>query len=109
MFGSDVFALVIIVELKQLVDGVRFIEKMLANPVDKDAIATDLAPMRRLFMKSVVARLDLPARTLLQSEHLTVKKPGTGIPPYRLHEVIGRRLRRPLNADDLLHDEDLED
>ncbi len=109
MFGPDVSASVTTGELKQLVDGIRFIEKMLANPVDKDATATELAPMRQLFMKSLVARIDLPERTILQPEHLTVKKPGTGIPHSRLQELIGRRLRRPLKADDILHEDDLED
>lgn len=36
-------------QLKQLVEGVRFIEKA-KQPVDKDALARELAPMRALFM-----------------------------------------------------------
>ena len=59
-----------------------------------------------MFTKSVVARQDLPAGTVLQSEHLTVKKPGTGIPAARLPEIIGRRLKKPVKADaQILKDE----
>lgn len=107
MFGPDVPASVTTVELRQLVEGVRFIEKMMASPVDKDAMAHELAPMRDLFIKSVVARVDLPAGTVLQEEHLTVKKPGTGIPAMRLPELIGRRLARAVQADEMLREDDL--
>lgn len=48
-FGLDVDASITIEELCQLVEGVRFIEKA-KTPVDKDALAKELEPMRRLFM-----------------------------------------------------------
>ena len=59
---------------KQLVEGVRFIEKMNANPVDKDAMAREMSPMRSLFTKSAVAKEDLYAGTILQEDHLAFKK-----------------------------------
>jgi N-acetylneuraminate synthase len=107
MFGPDVPASVTTAELRQLVEGIRFIEKMQTNPVDKDLISQELAPMRNLFTKSVVVRMDLPASTVLQKEHLTMKKPGTGIPAMRLPELIGRRLTRHVKADEILQDSDL--
>ena len=39
MFGPDVSASLTPGQLQQVVEGVRFIEKALANPVDKDALA----------------------------------------------------------------------
>ena len=109
MFGPDVPASVTTSELRQLVDGVRFIERMLDHPVDKDREAADLGPMRSLFTKSLVARTDLPAGTVLAEEHLTMKKPGTGLPASRLPELFGRRLVRDVKADVLLRETDLED
>src|SRR2546427_3706331 len=94
MFGPDVTASVTTPELRQLVDGVRCIEAMQAHPVDKDAVAGDLAPLRDAFTKSVVARVDLPVGTVLRPEHLAAKKPGTGIPAARLDAVLGAQLRR---------------
>jgi N,N'-diacetyllegionaminate synthase len=105
-FGPDVPASVTVEELAQLVEGIRYIEKMRANPVDKDQLAQELWPMRSLFTKSVVARTQLPAGTILSEAHLAVKKPGTGIPAVRLHELIGRKLRRAVPADHLLQDVD---
>ena len=108
MFGPDVPASVTIEELRQLVDGVRFVEKMRANPVDKDAIAGDMAPLRAIFTKSVVARQPLAAGTVLTGAHLAAKKPGTGIPAERLADIIGRTLRRDIAADAVIREEDLE-
>jgi N,N'-diacetyllegionaminate synthase len=108
MFGPDVSASLTTVELREMVTGIRFIESMLAHPVDKDAVGSELEPLRRLFTKSVVARVDLPAGTVLQAEHLTTKKPGTGLPAARLPELVGARLRRTVRADDLVLETDLD-
>ncbi len=108
MFGPDVVASVTTGELRQLVDGIRFIEAMRANPVDKDIAAKDTAQLRRLFTRSLVARHTLPAGTVLTREHLAIKKPGTGIAPERLDAVIGKRLRRSVEADEVLAVEDVE-
>jgi N-acetylneuraminate synthase len=107
IFGPDVPASVTTEELRQLVEGVRFIEKARSYPVDKDEIAYELAEMRQLFTKSVVARTDLTSGTILQTEHLTVKKPGTGIPAAHLSQIIGRQLAHPLKKDEFLTEEDL--
>ena len=108
MFGPDVVASVTTTELQQLVKGVRFIERMRANPVDKDVAARDTAPLRRIFTRSLVAREALPAGTLLAPEHLAIKKPGTGVSPDRLKDVIGRRLTRAVEADHVLAVADIE-
>lgn len=109
MFGPDVPSSVTSAELRQLVDGVRFVEKMRHADLDKDEMAEELAPLRDLFTKSVVARQDLTVGTVLRLEHLTVKKPGTGIPAARIRDLVGRRLRQPVAADALLKESDLED
>jgi N-acetylneuraminate synthase len=108
MFGPDVVASVTTSELTQLVDGIRFIERMRANPLDKDASAREVEPLRRLFTRSVVARRELPRGTVLEREHLAIKKPGTGIPPERLPELIGKRLARSVVADQMLAAEDID-
>lgn len=108
MFGPDVPVSLTPDELRQLVTGVRFIEKTLANPLDKDAVAREVAPLRDLFTKSVVTRIDLPAGTVLREEHLTAKKPGTGIPATYLPELVGSRLRRSLKANEFVRREDVE-
>jgi N-acetylneuraminate synthase len=108
MFGPDVIASVTTSELRQLVDGVRFIERMRQSPADKDLTAETMGPLRRVFTRSLVARTDLAAGTILTAEHLASKKPGLGISPERLPSVVGRRLNRDLAAAELHAESDLE-
>jgi N-acetylneuraminate synthase len=107
MFGPDVPASITIEELRQLVEGIRFIERMKKNPVDKNAIAEELTGVRSLFTRSIVVRQNLTAGTTLKLEHLTAKKPGTGIPVTRMNEVVGKRLRRDVTANTRLTEVDL--
>jgi len=108
-FGPDVPASLTVDELAQLVRGVRFLENARATPVDKDALAEELAPLRALFMKSAVLTVDLPAGTVLLPEHLAAKKPGSGMPAERIPELVGRRLLNALPRDHLLSQDDLSD
>ena len=102
MFGPDVPASVTPDQLRDLVQGIRFIETMLANPVDKNHVSEDVRGLSKIFTKSVVAGDALPAGTVLKQEHLAVKKPGTGIPANDLPTLIGRRLKRALAPDDVI-------
>jgi N-acetylneuraminate synthase len=106
-FGPDVSASVTTSELKTLVEGVRFNERMRTSAVDKNKMAQEMAPLRNLFSKSIVAEVDLPAGALLTLENLSAKKPGTGIPADRLASMIGRRLCRPLAAGEMLSESHL--
>ncbi|HVB59247.1 MAG TPA: N-acetylneuraminate synthase family protein [Candidatus Acidoferrales bacterium] len=106
-FGPDVVASVTTQELATLAEGVRFIEKMRMNGVNKDAMAGEMSTVRELFTKSLVMQLDLPEGAILTRECLAARKPGTGIPADRLQSMIGRRLRRPITAGEMLREADL--
>ena len=108
MFGPDVKASVTTTEFKQMIEGIRFIERMKANPVDKDAMADEMRPLRSLFTKSIVARTDLPGGTMLRPEHLAIRKPGTGLPEEKLGSVLNRRLKSAVTANTLILEEHLE-
>lgn len=108
MFGPDVPASITVGELAQLVDGVRDIERMIASPVNKEVTSNELSELRTIFTKSVVARRDVQAGTILDSSHLTLKKPGTGLPASDLSSLFGKTLSRNIKADEMvfLHDLD---
>ena len=92
MFGPDVTASLTTSELGQLIEGVRFIERARACPIDKEAIATEFEGLRKIFTKSLFAAQDLPAGTRLKREHLVARKPGTGIAADQVDQIVGRRL-----------------
>jgi N-acetylneuraminate synthase len=106
-FGPDVPASLTIAELRDLVEGARFIRTALQHPVNKDSMAAELSPIRSLFSKSIVAKRNLAAGTVLSATDLAFKKPGTGISPDRVQGVLGRRLTRDIQADTIIAESDL--
>ena len=109
MFGPDVPASVTTAELRQIVEGTACVARMLASPVDKDAAAAALAPMREVFGKSLVSAEALPAGLVLETRHVAFRKAGRGLPPGRLDALVGRRLRRAVPSGEPLADTDFEE
>ena len=107
-FGPDTGSSLTTAELRQLVEGVRTIERALAAPVDKEEVARDLRGMRETFGKSVVASRDLEMGRRLTFEDLAFRKPGTGIPVARYRELLGRRLCRAIGHNQQFKEDDFE-
>lgn len=106
MYGPDVTSSLTTEELTQLVDGVRFYEKALANPVNKDVMADQLQNLRDTFQKSIVARKDISEGEVLSEDNITLKKPGTGIPAAKYEEILGKTAVKNVLKDSLLGLED---
>jgi len=62
----------------------------------------------RVARRSLVARRELEPGHALALEDLDARRPGTGISPMRIDDVVGRRLARPLRAEQLLEPADLD-
>jgi N,N'-diacetyllegionaminate synthase len=101
LYGPDAALAVEPDELEDLVDGIREIETMLANPVDKDDLAP-LAEMKRVFEKSVVSTSRISAGAEILEGMLAAKKPGTGIPARLLPDVLGRTARVDIPPDTVI-------
>lgn len=52
--------------------------------------------------KSVVAVCDIRAGTILSEDCLTVKRPGTGLPPVKKMSLVGRTVRVDIKQDQLI-------
>jgi N-acetylneuraminate synthase len=108
MFGPDIPASITFEGLRMLVDGARFIRNAIDTPVDKDNLSASLAPIKRIFGRSLALQEPLASGTVLSQQNLTLKKPGGGIPYGCLPQVVGKRLAKDTRADRLLAWEDLE-
>lgn len=108
MFGPDTDSSVTFDELRMLVDGIRFIERARANPVDKDRMADELDRMRTIFTKSLVATRNLQAGEILREQDIALKKPGGGLTVERMGELTGRRLVRDVAQDQPLSPDDVD-
>lgn len=106
-FGPDTSSSLTVEMLKTLVDGVRYIERMLDHPVDKDAQARKLEPLHDIFTKSLYAREDLEAGCVLTHAVLGARKPCAGIPVTRLKDVQGICVNRSVRRGEFLRWEDI--
>ena len=84
-------------ELTQLVRRIRIVEASLGSGI-KLPTARELAN-RDAVRKSVVATCDIPASTAIERSMLTIKRPGTGVQPIRIHELVGKLARVAIPAD----------
>ncbi len=55
--------------------------------------------VRSVSRQSLVAARDLPAGHTLTRADLAIKRPGTGLEPFRIREILGRPLARAVAAD----------
>ena len=102
MFGPDAMSSLTIDETRALVDGVRLVETMLANPIDKTD-NSQYKDLKSIFEKSLAVSRELPAGHILTFADLEAKKPaGYGIAASEFRRVIGRPLARAIGKYDFL-------
>ncbi len=94
------------VELKQLVDGVRFIEKGLKNGVDKNIAADQRKGTKILFSRSGFYTKKMNKGEIFNEDCYAMKKPGGGMTSSSLKQLIGRTLKVNKNFDDFVSSED---
>ncbi|MBE7496187.1 MAG: N-acetylneuraminate synthase [Verrucomicrobiaceae bacterium] len=92
-------------DLAEMVRGIRRVEVLLGSGRKQPNEAEKA--VAKIVRRSVVAARDLKAGETLSSELLLLRRPGTGIEPARLGEVIGRTLVRDVKEGTLLAWDDL--
>jgi N,N'-diacetyllegionaminate synthase len=100
MEGPDHKASLEPASLREMVAMIRRIEKIMGHG-EKVPNASELKIMEAA-RKSVVASCDIVAGTVLRADMLCIKRPGNGITPEKIDEVIGRRLNQSISADTVL-------
>ena len=62
---------------------------------------------RKKMRRSIVAIKDTKAGTRLKTDNLDVKRPGTGLPPDKINELVGKTLIRDIEGDTLITEADI--
>jgi sialic acid synthase SpsE len=87
-------------EMRLIVDAVRSFETMRGDGRKHPAASEAKTLVNN--RKSIVMARAAVAGEPLTSDHLTIKRPGYGIPPKHFQDLIGRRPRQALQVDDVL-------
>lgn len=89
-------------ELKQMVKGIRNIEKALGS-AEKTVSPSEKGNIE-VIRKSIVASKRIIKGELFSEENLTVKRPGTGMSPMKWDEVIGKTADKDYEPDEQIKD-----
>jgi N-acetylneuraminate synthase len=107
MFGPDTKSSITIDMTKQLVAGVRNIEKALENKIDKNEDSHFIG-MKINFGKSLCVNKNLKKGDILSFDDLEAKKPGNkGISADMYDLVLGKSIKRNLTKWEFLNNEDI--
>lgn len=87
-------------ELKSMIQGIRNTEAALGSPLKR--MLPEEEEMARLGRRSIVARAHIPKGATLEPGMLTTKRPGWGIRPKHLPQIIGCRTRQTIEPDDIV-------
>jgi len=92
-------------EMRYLVDSVRAFEIMKGSGIKMPAKAEQ--GTRRNNRKSIVLSRDVKAGECIDGDAVDIKRPGYGIQPKYMEQIIGRKAARDLKKEDILLWEDL--
>jgi N-acetylneuraminate synthase/N,N'-diacetyllegionaminate synthase len=87
-------------ELTEMIKEIRNTEKILGKS-DKKPTEKEKQIMK-LVRKSVVAKEDIKRGTRIRESMLIIKRPGTGIPPYKTDKIIGKKAKKDIKQDEIL-------
>ena len=62
---------------------------------------------RNKIRRSIVAKRELKGGTIITEQDLDVKRPGTGLPPEMIKQIVGRKIIRDISCDELILKEDI--
>lgn len=84
-------------ELKTMVEGMRSAAIAVGTP--RKRRQPEEEPHSRRGRRSIFAARDLKAGDRILPEHIKIVRPGTGIEPFALELILGRRIVRDVKAD----------
>lgn len=99
-FGPDHAASVEPDELAALVKGVREAEAGLGGSVRR--FGEKELGQRMVHRRSIVVKKPVKAGEVLTGDNLTIKRPGTGVPPKFWYDMLGRAAARDLEPETLI-------
>lgn len=91
-------------DLAMLCDGIRKIE---AAGGGEKVVHQREQQIRTWAFRSIVTVAEIKAGETITAEHIWSKRPGTGIPSYRMDDVVGKVVRRDIARNVLLAWDDL--
>ena len=104
MFGPDSSSSIEINEVKELVDGIKFIRECINNPTNKDN--TINKSVRKNFFKSLAINRNISKGEIISIDDLETKKPSNmGINTIFYKKILNKKITRNLKSGDFIKNE----
>jgi N,N'-diacetyllegionaminate synthase len=107
LYNFDIESSLSINEIKKLTDSIRYLEKVISNPVDKNTISKKKNNMKKNFTRSIILKKKLKKNSIIKMSDLVFRKPGIGIPADEYKNFIGKKTKKDLSQDTLLKKNDV--
>lgn len=93
-------------DLYHLVDGIRKIEAAMGNEKRVNGKEKEI---REWAFRSLVSLREISAGEVITEDAVWSKRPGTGIPSYRMQEILGKTAKRTIQKNTLIKWDDIEE
>lgn len=93
-------------ELKKCIETIRKIEKSMGDGIKKPVL--EETDNRKSLRKSIVTTKSIKKGEIIKEEALTSKRPGNGISPQYISNIIGKKAKRDVEENKLLKLDDIE-
>lgn len=88
------------VELKELVEAVRDVEKAMGSGIKLPTLEEE--KIKLIARRSIVAATEIPKGSRINRDMLDIKRPGTGIAPKDLMAIVGKKAKDGIPKDSLI-------
>jgi N,N'-diacetyllegionaminate synthase len=100
MKGPDHKASIEPTEFKKMIVSIRNVEIAMGN--GKKIPAKSELKNIDVVRKSIIAKIDIKKGEILTTNNLTAKRPGSGISPYKLDSILGKKAKKNFKKDELI-------
>lgn len=94
------------VEFKAMVDAIRNVEVAMGDGIRR--FSENELEIKKIARKSIILNENIPEGMTIKKNMLSIKRPGTGIAPKYINQVIGKKVNKDLNKNTVLKWEYLE-
>lgn len=94
------------IEFKAMVDAIRNVEVAMGDGIRR--FSKNEEEIKKIARKSIILNKNICKGTIIKKDMLSIKRPGFGIAPKYLNQIIGKKATKNLDANSILKWSDIE-
>ena len=92
--------------LEKVIRNLKRIPNMLGS-FEKKVLKSETGPLYKM-QKSIVASKNLKSGEIINKDDIDIKSPGGGLPPYEFDNIIGKKIKKDIEIDEIILKRDVE-